>query len=230
MREAKKEQKYIHTYTHTLYIYIYMWHTWTLVILAHFYWFSGSKVGGLGKGLGRLEGPNGRQERTLEEARWGPSLHFSCFHKILVLAAATAVFDQNWPSRPRGVAKKQKLQHLADEKAIFCQNVLWLWRGSIFCWRLKNADLDPILPPLGSSLASRWGLLSAQGPSQGPRPPWNPKNKKWIKITNVQVWPTLYTYTLYKHTLYTYALYTHTHTLSGTFPYTYILNENFQYT
>ena len=102
------------------------------MILVHFYWFSGSKGGGLGKGLGRLRSPNGGQERTLEEARWGPSLHFSIVNKILILAGATAHFDQTWPSRPRGVAKKQKLQHLSDEKASFGQKVLWLQRGCTF--------------------------------------------------------------------------------------------------
>ena len=104
-RQKKHKSISIHIRIHYIYIYIYMCQTWTLMVLAHFYWFSGSKgEGGLGKGLGRLEGPNGRQERTLEEARWSPSLHFSCFHKILILAAATALFDQNWPSRPKGVA------------------------------------------------------------------------------------------------------------------------------
>ena len=56
--------------------------------------FGFQEGGGLGKGLGRLRSPNGGQEKTLEEASWGPSLHFSIVNKILILVRATAHFDQ----------------------------------------------------------------------------------------------------------------------------------------
>ena len=98
--------------------------------------------------------------------------------KTCILAAATALFDQNWPSRPKGVATFVFLQHLSDGKASFGQKVMWLQRGSIFCENTKMqtwTPMDPNLPPLGSSLAFRWGLLSAQGPYQGP--PLEPENQ-----------------------------------------------------
>ena len=79
------------------------------------------------------------------------------------------------------------LQHLSDGKAIFGQNVLWLWRGSIFCWRLKNADLDPILPPLGPTSPGLWDAKPLPRPLFTPlRPSKTTENQRKSMISSLE--------------------------------------------
>ena len=50
--------------------------------------------------------PKRRARENPGGGKMSPSMHLSFFYKILILAAARALFYQNWLSRPRGVVKK----------------------------------------------------------------------------------------------------------------------------